>query len=454
MNAETNGSASTSPTLKNTSYAQMTKNESFPTKNQAIIVDAINDTPLKDYISTIGKVINPADIRFASKISNNRVCIYVASQKIADEIIENVRTIKISNTILPIRPLISRNKRIVISNVPPIIPHTIILEALSKINIKPVSSITFLRAGINEPGYSHILSFRRQMFVNPNDIDKIPESIQINFDDTNYWLYLSGDSPVCFICKRDGHVASQCPLNNINTTNESQSIYETSTTTDKNQGQPTLPLQAQIQTPTTSTKTLDFPPLQLSPSLPTLQQSLEPEHLNTQPISNQDKCINNNPTKRQHSDTSSLTSDSVISNTPISEVSLNQTKKHIVQKKQKPNNTSLEAELLPIKLEIESNSKNYPLNFSQLYNFIEKFNKNKIPELISEFECSSASLINMINKLYIHLPNKKLKVKFRRISNLLKLAPSINSPIHETESSDNHSDDDTEIKDTTLLISN
>ncbi|OXU22341.1 hypothetical protein TSAR_012248 [Trichomalopsis sarcophagae] len=82
--------------------------------------------------------------------------------------------------------------------------------------IKRNSPITSLRAAISKDGYSHILSDRRQMFINPEDVKKLPEIIKINFDETIYYVYPTTDAIRCFVCKCEGHVAKQCPSINYN----------------------------------------------------------------------------------------------------------------------------------------------------------------------------------------------------------------------------------------------
>lgn len=199
----------------NPSYATVTQNTMFPKKDQAIIIDALENVQIKDYAQALGRVIEPSQIRFLSRISNNRICIYVSSKSIADDIIDNKKYVIIQNQKLTIRPLISRNKRIIISNVCPIIPHTEIERKLQEIHITPMSPISFLRAGVNETGYNHILSFRRQVYVTPEDFTRLPEKISIDFEGTNYWIYFSSDTMTCFVCKKDGHVASKCPDNYV-----------------------------------------------------------------------------------------------------------------------------------------------------------------------------------------------------------------------------------------------
>ncbi|XP_041989235.1 zinc finger protein 26-like [Aricia agestis] len=79
--------------------------------------------------------------------------------------------------------------------------------------IELASPVSFIRAGITEPGFNHILSFRRQAYVPPEIINTLPERIQVDYDGTSYWIYVSSDSMTCFLCKKEGHVANKCPNN-------------------------------------------------------------------------------------------------------------------------------------------------------------------------------------------------------------------------------------------------
>ncbi|CAH2091150.1 unnamed protein product [Euphydryas editha] len=204
------------------SYSTITQTVSFPTKDQAVVIDVVDDTQIKDYAFAFGKLIDPTQIRFLSRMSNNRVCVFVSTKEIADELIEKHQCLMLNNKKIPIRPLITRNKRIIFSNVCPIIPHNVIEKKLTELNIKLASSISFIRAGIGEPGFSHILSFRRQAYISPEDFKHLPDRIQIEHDDTSYWIYTSTDTLTCFICKKEGHVANKCP-------DESYSIFRSQT---------------------------------------------------------------------------------------------------------------------------------------------------------------------------------------------------------------------------------
>jgi len=76
------------------------------------------------------------------------------------------------------------------------------------------SNVSFLRAGIQDADFSHILSFCCQTSINHDDVEKHPRSnssILINYDDINYKVFISDDSLTFFICKNQGHIASKCP---------------------------------------------------------------------------------------------------------------------------------------------------------------------------------------------------------------------------------------------------
>lgn len=200
-------------------YAAVTQSVLFPTKEQAIVMDAIDGVSIKEYTLAVAKVISPANIRFASRISNGRICMYLANQQLVDKITDTNVNINIGTHQLRIRPLISKARRIILSNVCPIIPHDLIEKKLTNMGIRCNSHLSFIRAGMNEPGFSHILSFRRQVYIEPSDIINLPDSLQIEYDNVTYWIYISTDNPKCFICKKDNHLAKQCP--NVCTTSHS-----------------------------------------------------------------------------------------------------------------------------------------------------------------------------------------------------------------------------------------
>lgn len=185
---------------------------SFPKNEQAIIMHATGQYKLFDYVRSLGAVVCPKDITFASRISNNRICIFLSSTRIVDELMRAHTTIKVIDTEVPIRRLINPAKRIIISNVVPSIPHEVVEDALKSLGLKLVSPVTYLRAGMPDEGFNHLLSFRRQVYISPpqDDNTNLHTSVLVFFNDTRYRIFLSTDDLVCFVCKKPGHIANKC----------------------------------------------------------------------------------------------------------------------------------------------------------------------------------------------------------------------------------------------------
>lgn len=130
------------------------------------------------------------------------ICVFLLSEQILCFLIQKSENIeKINEHIIPIRRLLNPAKRIIISNVYPPINNQSILDALMLINISPLSEINFLKAGIKEIGYEHILSFRRRINIKYEDIPKLTGSLIININKTNFITFFTDDTITCYICK-------------------------------------------------------------------------------------------------------------------------------------------------------------------------------------------------------------------------------------------------------------
>lgn len=185
---------------------------SFPKKEQAIVFHTEDNLKLVDYVKSIGDIVGPKNISFASRISNNRICIYLNKIELVDHLIKNNPIIHIGDLDLAIRRLVTPAKRVLISNVCPSIPHDLIRAALENYGLQLTSQISFLRAGIPGDEYSHILSFRRQVYiVPPSDDYELQTSLVIAFENNAHRIFLSTDKMECFLCKQSGHIASLCP---------------------------------------------------------------------------------------------------------------------------------------------------------------------------------------------------------------------------------------------------
>jgi len=197
-------------------FAETTANVQFPKKDQAVIFNTIEDIPQIEYIKAFSQLTNPNNIKFASRISNNRFCIYFANKNIVEQIITKQPYIIINNKEIAFRRLINQAKRVIVSNVQPVIPHDVITNAFNNLSIKIITLITFMKAGFTNDEFNHIGSFRRQLYIHPDDINKMPSSILINFEQTDYRIFLSDDTVMCFLCKQTGHTSNYCKKEIVN----------------------------------------------------------------------------------------------------------------------------------------------------------------------------------------------------------------------------------------------
>lgn len=213
MNSQEQNTQSTSQ-LK--TFAETTANTQFPKKEQAIVLNTINDIPQLEYIKALGKITSTKKISFASRISNNRFCVYFTDKCTVDELIQNFSCITINEHQIPFRRLVNPAKRFIISNAHPIIPHDVIIEYLISCGIRTLSQITFLKAGFQDE-LAHISSFRRQVYIHPDDIANVPGSIVIRFDNTDFRIFINDDTLTCYTCKQTGHTSNSCKNNPKNT---------------------------------------------------------------------------------------------------------------------------------------------------------------------------------------------------------------------------------------------
>jgi len=197
-------------------FAETTANVQFPKKDQAVIFNTIKYIPQIEYIKAFSQLTNPNNIKFASRISNNRFCIYFANKNIVEQIITKQPYIIINNKEIAFRRLINQAKRVIVSNVQPVISHDVITNAFNNLSIKIITQITFMKAGFSNDEFNHIGSFRRQLYIHPDDINKMPSSISINFEQTDYRIFLSDDTVMCYLCKQTGHTSNYCKKEIVN----------------------------------------------------------------------------------------------------------------------------------------------------------------------------------------------------------------------------------------------
>ena len=371
------------------SYTSIVQQEKVLSRDLAIVIDSVENHTLEDYAVELARIVNPKDILYVSRISQARICFYLRNKEIVQNLTkeDNKTTLKIGEHTLAIRTLVSKAKRIIVSNVQPCIPTSLIQQELNKLDIHPVSSITSIKAGIHRPELGHLMSFRKQLYINPEDLDKIPTNLKISHDNVNFWIYFSTEKLSCYLCHEEGHLAKYCKNSEINTTTNQESS-------------PTRQFIENIDIDSTAlashtlqdTRASIFPPIPTSPAL-----------------------------KRLRSPTASSSSSSTSPLPNINDGKESFIKPSLKKKKEKiekPSNYS--NHLLPAKEFVECKENNFPLSFDDLVAFLENTRgKTNITDIAKLFTTDLMQLSDMLTGIYNHLTNRSIKSKITRIRNVL-----------------------------------
>ncbi len=231
----------------------------LPSHKQAVIFPAIDNTSVLDYVIAVGRIIGPKNVLSASKISKNRVCLYLLDENTANTFVVQHKSIIINEQPVEVRKLVALSKKIIFSNVHSCIPNSIILEELLKMGYKPTSAIFELHIGLASEKYNkseleqytHISSFRRGVYV-AHEQNNLPDSMLITYEGDQYRIFLSDNEIKCHFCHTAGHTADTCTLHEANDTNGENTFNENPATSSN-------PLKRAH--PSTTSSNISTPPL-------------------------------------------------------------------------------------------------------------------------------------------------------------------------------------------------
>lgn len=387
------------------SYAQVAQNDLFPKRNQGVIMECADGLSLTDYTCAIGDIVEPKNVLYSSRISNNRVCLYLKNQELVNNITDKYTTLNIKDKIVPIRPLVAKLKKVIISNVAPPIPHYIIENAFEAIDIRCLQPVTTLRAAINKDGYAHVLSSRRQTYIDPNDASKIPEFMKIDYDETNYYVYPSINATIkCFLCKTEGHIAKHCPA-------PPQQLNTQIVNTDTN-----------IPSQNRTSDTIDNTSTAISNEGDSRDINLEENHAQSDfPLTTMDKLMMPAPStgiKRNRSNTISTISSQ---NLDDKEGNTSKDQKLKIIKKiktysSKTDITKLKNMLQPAESFITEHADKFPIGFEKLVEFLdESYGKSNISEIALKYTTQISSFINLLAATQDYIQENNLKNRIKRI---------------------------------------
>ena len=425
------------------SYTSVVTNSFFPKKEQAIVIDAIDGIEIKDYIIAIATKTTPSNIIACSKISQNRICCYLSSVDLVESLTkESNNSIQIKEHTLKIRTYINKARRMILSNVHICIPNGVLMDKIKEYGVNPKSNLSIIRMGFSEPGFTHILSFRRQVFIDPQDINKLPNEFVINYDNTLHHIYISTDKITCFHCHQEGHTAKYCRNNatefsqsptNQSATSQVSPIYEQESTSRTQ----TMTSDTQINTPVSTL--LGFTELDVTTTAQANynyeDNNKVPQNVNKpeknklefdgvalfkKPIINQ---INNNPKRPASSTTSMEKSSNKDEDIPATEKKYKhmKKKKKIEQLKTPPTDLQTQIDVAKINID-DTTAATFPISYEKFFNFLSESYKYKCSEaklLASKYTENTDSLVIMMKQIYKEISLTDVKKRITRLSNQL-----------------------------------
>ena len=308
------------------------------------------------------------------------------------------------------------------------------LEIIDNLNIRRSSPISSLRAAINKKGYAHILRDRRQVYINPEDVKKLPEIIKVNFDETNYFIYPTTDAIRCVNCELEGHSRNtqiiQNPSyenNNINITNTLQAT-DTAMSTEKTD---------KTTTPSDHTNQCESMDMGLQKSkennyeIPTNNLSYKrPLSLSTTTSS---LLENAELLSTFQSSLDSFNEDKFQQNLSKSKLDTKNQRKKAKKESEQP--TNIENELIKIKEKIENPENTFPLDYLKLKEFLGKSISNpQIVETVKEFCSNIQDIANMLRTLHPNLSSSNMKRRFTKIIKKIETSGKLHPHVDNQES--------------------
>lgn len=401
------------PTKMN--FARTVKNNTFPKKEQGLIITPTDETNTEDYVYAIGDMIGPQNITHASK-KNKRIYLFLSNKEQVDTIIKNQDNITVNNSKIIIRRLVNPALRVIISNVCPTIPHDIITDKLNNLGLTLVSPITFLHAGLKREEYKHILSSRRQVYIAENEEISIPDRTELEYDETIYQIYLALDIP-CSKCKQRGHPTNNCP-NQITETTELEPFNK------ENSQEP-------VQKPTNFNKNIQNPEenlINLSPTFDITETMDTEEQAQQSNLKRPATSLSSTDDLTIFDDLHKSLSDSDDNkkeeNGKLTEQPPKTKKKQKKHRSLSPRNIaglSIDDQLANLKTEINNNQSKYKITYETLIQFIEETqDTNDKLKVARKYTNNITDLINTLKSLQPNITYTTTKANLTKLINKIK----------------------------------
>lgn len=429
------------------SYSEVS--EVRPKSNQAVILELLDNKEINNekYIDALLEIVKAEEITHISRISRNRMCVYLTTADKATSLVDVNKYVIVEGEEVKISPLVARSVKVTISNADASISNTAIKRYLNLVcKIRTSSSVSELKINSISERIRNVFSFRRVVYIHPEDVDKLPSSQKFKGDGTTWNVFFNTGNPKCFICSAEDHLAKQCPSNFLPTQEEenqeitdvsnkkiemSETADELSLNLDSNDSSQTSPAAAS-QIPLTSAAASNA---LFSPTVPKIKR----------PLSTSSSVSSSQNSKKSNSNNNNKTIK------PSARDSKNQTLPQPTYKKQKKEErkekmtfeelkeqTTFQLENARSLIEIFSSS--LGPNFEDMANLIASSAglsaKSKRENAIKYFKTGKKDeIINLLRQIHSLVSGKGIK---SRVTNIIK-ALSLEDDVMATEESEEDS---------------
>lgn len=224
-------------------------------KSKGVLIRRIKGVTLSELLEALGKVISPKKILYADFVTAANFGVWLDTDKSVDDLI-GLDTLEIKGQMTKMYRYTNPVHRVVLRNVPPFIPDTVILSYLQKYGEIRGALERQSCYNVGED-FAHVKSFTRNVSLAISDGVIVPPGLTISWENKKHVIYVQVGAKKCFKCNKPGHTSNNCP------TKATVPVSRPTPKTSKRKSVPlTIPVEDQGQTESQKRRRFDSLPSQ------------------------------------------------------------------------------------------------------------------------------------------------------------------------------------------------